>query len=88
MFADVLDIPIGVAQCGETGALGAAIAAGVGSGLFADLETGVDAMVRRGDALVPDPERVAYYAGRYRTLETITEAMKPIWALNSSRDAG
>jgi L-xylulokinase len=88
MFADVLDIPIGVAQCGETGALGAAIAAGVGAGFFADLETGVDAMVRRGDALVPDPERVAYYSGRYRTLESITEAMKPIWALNSSRDAG
>ena len=30
MFADVLGIPITVAACAETGALGAAIAAGVG----------------------------------------------------------
>ena len=47
MFADVLGIPITVAACAETGALGAAIAAGVGAGVFPDLRGG-----RAGD----DPE--------------------------------
>ena len=37
MFADMLGIPVSLAGCAETGALGAAIAAGVGAGMFPDL---------------------------------------------------
>ncbi len=79
MFADVLGIPIAAAQCSETGALGAAIAAGVGAGLFADLETGVRTMTGRAAELEANPDRAAHYAERYRTFRAITEAMKPLW---------
>ena len=53
MFADVLGIPITVAACAETGALGAAIAAGVGVGVFPDLAAGVRAMTRQTRRLRP-----------------------------------
>lgn len=80
MFADILDMPIAVAACAETGALGAAIAAGVGVGIFADLEGGVSAMARPGATYAADATMTAHYAERYRTFGRITEAMKPIWA--------
>lgn len=79
MFADALGIPIAVAQCSETGALGAAIAAGVGTGLFADLETGVQRMTRRGAAFSTDPGMGAHYAARYAAFGTIAQTMKPLW---------
>lgn len=80
MFADILDMPISVASCAETGALGAAIAAGVGAGVFGDLEAGVEAMTRKGNTYVADAAMIGHYAERYGMFGRITEAMKPIWA--------
>ena len=79
MFADVLGIPITVAACAETGALGAAIAAGVGAGVFPDLAAGVQAMTRRHAAFTPDPAMARHYSERYRTYRMLTEAMRPVW---------
>lgn len=79
MFADVLDIPIAVAACLETGALGAAIAAGVGARLFDDLAGGVRTMARPGRQYQADAGMTAHYAHRYQCYGMLTEAMKPIW---------
>ena len=80
MFADILGMPISIASCAETGALGAAIAAGVGVGLFPDLNAGVRAMTHTGQSFSAEPETSGHYERRYRTFGQITEAMKPIWA--------
>jgi L-xylulokinase len=79
MFADVLGIPITVADCTETGALGAAIAAGVGVGAFPDLAAGVRAMTRRRHAFAPDPGMAAHYGARYETYGMLTATMQPLW---------
>ena len=79
MFADVLGIPITVADCAETGALGAAIAAGVGAGLFADLGDGVRAMTRPRGAFAPEPAMAARFDDRYRSYAMLTDAMRPFW---------
>lgn len=79
MFADVLGIPVAVADCAETGALGAAIAAGVGVGVFPDLAAGVRAMTRQRLAFAPDPGMAAHYADRYKTYGLLTTAMTPVW---------
>lgn len=79
MFADVLGIPITVAACAETGALGAAIAAGVGAGVFPDLRAGVQAMTRRHADYTPDPAMARHYIERYRTYRMLSEAMRPVW---------
>ena len=62
MFADILGIPITVADCAETGALGAAIAAGVGAGVFPDLAAGVAHHdPRPAAAFAADPAMAAHY---------------------------
>jgi L-xylulokinase len=80
MFADILNIPISVSACGETGALGAAIAAGTGVGLFRDLATGVTTMTRPGASFAADGAMTTRYTTRYETFSMLREAMKPIWS--------
>lgn len=50
----------------EAGALGAAIIAGVGSGLFESYAQGVAVMVKLGRTFVPDPRQHERYQTRYR----------------------
>lgn len=79
IFADVLTVPVTVALSRETGALGAAIAAGTGVGLFADFTEGADAMVRTDRHYTPDSALAAHYDRRYALYKDITEAMTPLW---------
>ena len=79
IFADVLDMPVSVAMSRETGALGAAIAAGTGVGLFADFTEGADAMVRVDRHYQPNPALAAHYGRRYRLYTDIATAMAPLW---------
>ena len=87
MFADVLGIPVSVAECTETGALGAAIAAGVGAGLFPDLGNAVRAMTRERARFIPDPGMASRYGERYRIYGMLTDAMKPLWLHMSGTSA-
>jgi L-xylulokinase len=80
MMADCLGVNIAVPDCDETGALGAAIAAGVGAGLFESLEDGVATMTRVRKIFRPDPGMKAHYDRRYRLYLDLLEAMKPFWA--------
>lgn len=79
MFADILNIPVQVAQCQETGALGAAIAAGVGVGIYANYETAVGKMTKIVQTFTPDQNLQSHYATRYELFESLTTAMQPIW---------
>ena len=53
--ADVLGLPVTSAAETETGALGAAMLAGIGASAHADLSAAVRAMVRTRDCFEPDP---------------------------------
>lgn len=80
MFADVLGIPIRVAQCKETGALGAALCAGVGVGVWSNL----DAAVRQAVQLepcerLPRPERMTFHEARYRLFKKLELLMREMW---------
>ncbi|WEX90881.1 carbohydrate kinase [Sinorhizobium garamanticum] len=79
IFADVLGVPVSVAASRETGALGAAIAAGTGVGLFADFTDGAAAMVRVDREYRPNGGLAAHYNRRYALYKDIAEAMTPIW---------
>lgn len=80
MMADVLGLQIAVTECEETGALGAAIGAGVASGLFADYEAGVAAMTRVRQLFEPFAEMRGHYDYRYRTYLSLVETMRSFWA--------
>lgn len=79
MFADGLGVPITVPEARETGALGAAIGAGVATGLFADYEEGVAAMTRPRAVYMPDQAMSAHYERRYRAYLGLGDAMKSFW---------
>lgn len=65
MFADVLNIPIRTAQCQETGALGAALCAGVGVGVWRNLAAGVAQAVQLDHrTLLPRADRHAFHDAR------------------------
>ena len=67
MFADGLGVPITVAEVGETGALGAAMAAAIGVGLLTSYEAERCPRWRGPRASYqPDPAMRAHYDRRYR----------------------
>lgn len=80
IFADVLDLPVTVARSRETGALGAAIAAGTGVGLFADYAAGVAAMTAPERSYAPMGADNPHYARRYGLYTALARAMAPVWA--------
>lgn len=79
LFADGLGVPITVADARETGALGAAIGAGVGTRLFASYEEGISAMVRPGVTFDPEPALRQHYERRYRLYSELVDALAPFW---------
>jgi L-xylulokinase len=87
IFADVLCVPVSVAVSRETGALGAAIAAGTGVGLFADFTEGATAMVRADRHYRPDAALAAHYDRRYALYRDIGEAMTPLWRRLSTAES-
>lgn len=79
MFADGLNLPITVSKTTETGALGAAIGAGCGVGLFADYEAGIAAMTEPDRVYQPDVERGRMYDTRYEAWQDLGKRMQGFW---------
>ena len=61
MLADQYGVPVAALQVDEGPALGVAILAGVGAGVFASVEEGADALVKKGSVLMPDAAAHAQY---------------------------
>ena len=80
VIADALDVPITVTECEETGALGAAIGAGVATGIFASHDAGVAAMTRLRRVFEPDAALREHYEHRYRTYRSLVETMRGFWS--------
>jgi len=87
IFTDVLGLPASIARSRETGALGAAITAGTGAGIFADFAAGAASMVRMERNYVPNAGLEAHYERRYSLYRDIAEAMTPIWRRLASGNA-
>lgn len=80
IMADVLEIPLRVAEARETGALGAAIGAVVAIGLYPDYEEAVSAMTRVANAYQPDAAQVSHYARRYGLYAELTARLRGFWS--------
>jgi xylulokinase len=72
--ADILQRPLVRPKVTEAGALGAAIIAGVGCGVFPSYEAGVEAMVSLERTFEPDPRKVEAYEIRF-------EQYRRLWPL-------
>ena len=74
LCADILGQPFARPQVTEAGALGAAIMAGVGAGVFPSYESGVAAMVQLERHFEPD-------AQQHRLYDAWFERYRPLWPL-------
>ncbi len=79
IFANVLRVPIEVVDCEETGALGAAIAAGIGAGIYRDYDEAFEKAVKVKKTVLPDETAYEIYDKRYFEWCMIHEIMKQYW---------
>ncbi len=79
IFADVLQLPIEVTACEELGAMGAAMCAGVGIGLFSSFEEAVSRMVRLSRTVEPDPGKKGVYEEKYAAYRRCIDALQAVW---------
>jgi L-xylulokinase len=66
LLSDVLDLPVEITDAAEAGTRGAALLAGIGTGVYADLGDAVDRTVRVVRHQEPRPSQVAYRDVRYQ----------------------
>ena len=66
LCADILDCSFERTDVTEAGALGSAVLAGTGTGVFSSLEEGTAATVRTRDCFEPNPSKVPLYEDRYQ----------------------
>lgn len=76
MCADIMGYPFSRPVITEAGALGAAIIAGVGSGVFSSFSQGVETMVKLQQHFEPDPHRHQRYMERYEYYRQIGPLMR------------
>ncbi len=76
MLADVYGCPVKTVVSKEGPALGAAILAGVGAGLYPSVQDACHAMIRTNPAQQPDPEASARYEPFYQLYRSLYPALR------------
>jgi xylulokinase len=76
--ADVTGIPVVTPQVTEAAALGAALLAGAGAGLFASVPDAAQRFLRLTRTYTPDPARHAAYTRQYELYREVYPAVAPI----------
>jgi len=76
MQAEIFAVPVGAMAAVPRPAVGAALLAGVATGVFADVAIASARVARPGSVLEPDPERVARYEQLYRTFSALDPAIR------------
>jgi L-xylulokinase len=80
IFADVLELPVEtVTGVKELGAMGAAMAAAVSTGLFKDYKEASAAMARISKPVLPNNNPFPVYRKKYETYTAVSEALDQIW---------
>jgi L-xylulokinase len=79
MFAAVLGLPIEIPDAEETGARGAALAAGVGIGMYQDIDEAMDTATDVARSHQPNADHAGVYAQRFEIYRQLVDAMEPVW---------
>ncbi len=78
MYADALGAPVTTTDASESGALGVALFAGIGTGVWDSLAEAVEATVTVTKTYEPDPARCEQLAEAYDTWKALAEALTPV----------
>ena len=79
MLADVFNVPVATTVNTEGPALGVAILAGVGAGLYESVPAACRAMIKRNPAQEPIAENVPQYAKVYDLYKKLYKANKDLY---------
>lgn len=79
MFADTIQVPMEISDGNELGARGAALSAGVGTGIYRDYAEAVEQAVTVVRVHEPHPENSRIYLSKYAEYCRLLEAMKDPW---------
>jgi len=83
MFADAIQVPIEVSDGTELGARGAALSAGIGTGVYRDYAEAAEQAVSIVRVQEPIPANTPLYLARYAEYKRLIEVMQAPWeALN------
>ena len=86
LFADVIGLVVDIPEAKEVGALGAALAAGVGVGAYASLEDAAAKACRLAARYACEPGRHGLLRARYARYAGIIEALRPVWSAGRKAD--
>lgn len=78
MFADVSGLPVELPQVEETGCLGAAMAAMVGSGAFSDFTAAQRALAPRIERVMPDATATEAYGKKYHRYQALVATLQTL----------
>lgn len=79
IFADVLQLPVETVSCEEQGIMGAAMAAGIGAGIFESYEAAAGKLVQVSRKVMPRPEYAAVYERKYGLYRKVVGALSGVW---------
>ena len=79
IFADALQLPVETVVCEEQGIMGAAIAAGVGTGVFSGYEEASRGTVKVREVVYPRPEYRRIYEKKYDCYRALIDGLSGIW---------
>ncbi len=80
LLADVFGLPVATLEIAEGPAYGAALLAGVGAGVYPDVERACDQTLREGSRTMPDAARHATYTAYYDRYRALYPALKEHFA--------
>jgi len=76
MLADITKQPISVLKCGETGCLGAALYAGIGTGLYTDCHDAARKAVQLTKTYTPNPDNFQTYEKAFQRFCDVYDALE------------
>ena len=79
MIANILNLKVDKIESEEGPALGAAMLAAVGCGVYGSVEEIAEKMVKVEDTIEPDPSIAAKYDEKYAQFKQIYPALKPVF---------
>ncbi len=88
IVGDVLGVPVKVQRVKESTALGAAMLAGIGAGVYPDIRTAAREVVALDRTIEPDPDAHSRYVGLYDSWLSVYAAqlgmveqglLRPLW---------
>ncbi len=89
MFADTMQVPMEVSDGTEVGARGAALSAGVGTGIYRDYADAAEQAVKIVRVQEPNPANTPFYLARYAEYQRLVQVMQAPWeALNRLEGSG